>query len=385
MTKKIRILRLIARLNVGGPARHVVWLTSRQKGRHDVLLASGRVEGGEAEMTAFIREEGAEVAYVEGLGRSIGPRDLAVFWRVLKLVREFQPDIIDTHTAKAGLHGRAAAWLVNLFRPRRRRIRTVHTFHGHVLHGYFSAAVSRFFLFLERLLGRHASDRIVVISQQQLEELSGRYRVAPRERFRLVRLGMDLDAIRKRPGDAATGDVVRVGLVGRLTAIKNPDLFLEAGRLVRAEEPAVRLVFIGDGELRPGLEEKARALGVSAEFLGNRDDINAIMADLDVLAISSDNEGTPMSVLEAFAARVPVAGTKAGGVVDLLADGRGLLSEKGDAAGLAANILRLLREPALRQEAIVKAAEYVWREYWLDRMLGEMSALYEEILEDARP
>ncbi len=381
MTKKIRILRLIARLNVGGPARHVVWLSSRLSDRHEVVLASGRVEAGEAEMTAFCRAEGVTPLYIEGLGRSIGLRDIPVFFRVLKLVRELQPEIIDTHTAKAGLHGRAAAWWVNLFRGRERRIRTVHTFHGHVLHGYFSPAVSRLFLFLERFFGRRASDRIVVISAQQMEELSGRYRVAPRERFRLVRLGMDLDAIRKR-STSGVGAEIRIGLVGRLTAIKDPRIFLEAGRIVQAAEPRAKLVFIGDGEMRGELEEASRSAGVRSEFLGNRDDINAILADLDVLVISSRNEGTPMSVLEAFAARVPVAATKAGGVVDLLADGRGLLSEIGDAEGLAANILRLLGDETLRQTVTTKGAEYVWREYRLERMLGEMSALYEELVEE---
>lgn len=378
--KKIRILRLIARLNVGGPARHVIWLTSRLGDRHEIMLASGSVEANEREMTEFCREEGVTPVYVAGLGRSIGLGDVAAFFRVLRLIREFQPDVVDTHTAKAGLLGRAAVWVTNLGRRRDQRIRTVHTFHGHVLHGYFSPLVSRFFHFLERLLGRHATDAIVVISPQQFDELAHHYHIAPPEKFHMVPLGMDLDAIARRP-DGAGGPQqaqIRVGLVGRLTAIKDPLMFLEAGRLVQVADPRVKLVVIGDGELRETMEHTATASGADVEFLGNRDDINLLMATLDVLAISSLNEGTPMSVLEAFAAGVPVAGTRVGGVIDLLNGGRGLLSEMKDAAGLASNILRLIREPDLAASVRACASTYVHLNYKLGRLLEDMSAIYDE-------
>ena len=374
---KRKVLRLIARLNVGGPARHVVWLTSRaDPGRWAVTLGSGHVEANEAEMTDFIRAEGVTPLYLDGLGRSIGPRDLPAFLRVLRLMRRLEPDIVDTHTAKAGLLGRLAAFLLNLRPWKRKRIRTVHTFHGHVFHGYFSPLASRIFLLIERFLGRFATDRIVVISRQQFEELAFRYRVAPPERFRIVPLGIDLDRFNPSPRDLATRLEIRVGLVGRLTAIKNPDLFLEAGFLVRGQEPRIRLVVIGDGELRGELEEKARGL---AEFLGNRDDIETLMPTLDLLVISSNNEGTPMSVIEAFAAGVCVVGTKAGGVVDLLADGRGLLSERGDATALADNILRVIREPMLAAAMRERALAYVQKEYPLARLMADMEKLYAEM------
>jgi glycosyltransferase involved in cell wall biosynthesis len=368
-------------LNVGGPARHVVWLTSRaDPGRWAVTLGTGHVEANEAEMTDFIRAEGVTPVYLEGLGRSIGPRDLPAFLRVLRLMHRIEPDIVDTHTAKAGLLGRLAAFILNLRPWKKKRIRTVHTFHGHVFHGYFSPLVSRIFLLIERFLGRFATDRIVVISRQQFEELAFRYRVAPPGRFRIVPLGIDLDRFKPVPRDLAEAREIRVGLVGRLTAIKNPDLFLEAGFMARGQEPRIKLVVIGDGELRRDLQEKAQGL---VEFLGNRDDIETLMPTLDILVISSENEGTPMSVIEAFASGVGVVGTRAGGVVDLLADDRGLLSDRGDATALSAHILRVIREPELAAAMRERALAYVRKEYPLARLMAEMERLYEEIISPA--
>jgi glycosyltransferase involved in cell wall biosynthesis len=383
---KIKVLRIIARLNIGGPARHVIWLQSRLAERFDQRLLSGRVESNEAEMTGMMRDEGVEPVYVEGLGRSIGPRDLPAFLRVLRTMMAFDPDVVDTHTAKAGMLGRMAALCLNLARPWR-KIRTVHTFHGHVLHGYFSPSVSRLFLAIERFLGRFATSRIVVITDQQFDELARTYRVAPPDRFRVVPLGIDLEEFRPREVNPNRSAPFRVGLVGRLTAIKDPMLFLEAGRRVRREDARIQLVVVGDGEMRGEME---KAVGGAAgavetaprgvEFLGNRNDIAEVLSTLDLLVISSRNEGTPMSIIEAFAAGVPVVGTRAGGVVDLLADGRGLLSEIGDAAGLAANILRVARDPELAASMRERSLAYVREKYALPRMLDDMANLYEEVV-----
>ncbi len=372
---KIKIMRIIARLNIGGPARHVIWLTSRAGPDFEPILVSGHVEANEEEMTAFCRAEGVTPLYLSGLGRSIGLKDLAVFLKILRLIHLHNPDIIDTHTAKAGMLGRSAALVLNLVRAK--RIRTVHTFHGHVLHGYFSPLMTTVFRGIERFLGRFASDRIIVISRQQFDELALHYRVADPSVFRIVPLGIDVNAFKPRSADMGEGGAnIRIGLVGRLTAIKDPFLFLEAGRIVMKEEPRARLVFIGDGEMRAELE---RAAGAEAEFLGNRNDIENLMPTLDILAISSKNEGTPMSVIEAFAAGVVVVGTGAGGVVDLLAEERGLLSEIGDAGALAANILRFIREPELARQVRRKALDFVRREYALDRMMFDMEKVYREL------
>jgi glycosyltransferase involved in cell wall biosynthesis len=379
---KIKVLRIIARLNIGGPARHVLWLQSRLARRFDQKLLSGRVESNEVEMTGMMTDEGVEPVYIEGLGRSIGPRDLPAFLRVLRAMVAFDPDVVDTHTAKAGMLGRLAALVINIVRPWK-RIRTVHTFHGHVLHGYFSPAVSKFFLAIERFLGRFATSKIVVITDQQFKELAHTYRVAPPDRFRVVPLGIDLNAFRPRSVSADLTKPFRIGLVGRLTAIKDPLLFLEAGFAARREETRIQLVVIGDGEMRAEMEKAAGtggAVPTGVEFLGNRNDIAAVLSHLDLLVISSRNEGTPMSVIEAFAAGVPVVGTKAGGVVDLLADGRGLLSEIGDAKALTENILRVARDPKLAASMRDRALVYVRERYALTRMLEDMAELYEEVV-----
>lgn len=370
-------MRLIARLNVGGPARHVIWLTSRLPKRFERCLVTGHVEANEEEMTHLCAEEKVTPVYVSGLGRSIGPRDLAAFRRVLKLMRAYDPDIVHTHTAKAGMLGRGAAWLLNHTTRRSRPIRVIHTFHGHVLHSYFSAPVTAFFRLIERMLGHHATDRVVVITEQQRRELAETYRVAPPERFRVIPLGLDLSGFTPRAAAIAAGDTIRVGFVGRLTAIKDPLLFLAAGAQAIAAEPRVRLVVIGDGEMRGAMEAAAPP---GTEFLGNRDDIASLMPTLDILVISSLNEGTPLSVIEAFAAAVPVATTAAGGCVDLLADGRGLVSPIGDGDALAANILRLIREPGLAEAQRQRAFAFVRRQYDLGRLLRDVELLYDDVM-----
>ncbi|RMH55316.1 MAG: glycosyltransferase family 1 protein [Candidatus Hydrogenedentota bacterium] len=375
--EKKKVMRVIARLNVGGPARHVVWLSARLDRCFETRLVTGFVEANEEEMTSFYRAEGITPVYIRGLGRSIGLRDLPAFFRLLCEMRRFRPDIVHTHTAKAGLLGRSAALLLNLSG---RRIRTVHTFHGHVLHGYFSAPVSLLFRLLERFLGHVATDRVIAISRQQFEELCFRYKVAPQERFRIIPLGLDLAPLeavaRNRPSHPRKPP--RIGFIGRLTSIKEPHVFLEAIRRVQKTERDAVAVIAGDGELRSELEQIAPP---GTRFLGNRSEIAEVLSEIDLLALSSRNEGTPLSIIEAFAAGVPVASTAAGGCIDLLADGRGLLSPIGEPDLLAQNILRLLRDEPLRSETIRRASEFARSHYNLDRLLSDIESLYSELLQ----
>ena len=376
--EKIRVLRIIARLNVGGPARHVIWLTSRLSSRFDRILVTGDVEKNEDELSALYREEKVQPIYLDGLGRSIGIRDIFALFRMISLIREYKPDIVHTHTSKGGFLGRLAVMYLNLFR--RKKIKTVHTFHGHVLHSYFSWPVTMMFRLIEKFLGRFGTDRIVTITQQQLDEIAGTYKIAPREKFRLIRLAIDLD--RFEPQDRSIGEreTIKIGFVGRLTAIKNPRLFLRAGGFVIDKNPKARLVVIGDGELRGAMLSEAHH---NSDFLGNRDDIYRLIPDLDVLVISSHNEGTPVSVLEAFASGTVVACTKAGGCIDLLADGRGLLSELGDATELADNIMQYINDPELVKTTREKARKFVLENYNLKRLVGDIESLYDELIAES--
>jgi glycosyltransferase involved in cell wall biosynthesis len=343
------------------------------------------------------------------LSREIRPfRDWASLRRVEALVEAFDPDVLHTHTAKAGFVGRWAALRANRRRLRAGRppIRVVHTFHGNVLSGYFSPAKSLLFRGIERQLARRATDAIVVLSPQQREDIVVRHRVVPAERVYVIPLGLDLSEFERLPARGrfrseiglGTGDVV-FGMVGRIAPIKNHKLFLRATAIVARSLPAARFVVVGGGEGAEGLRRLASELGIGdrVRFAGVRTDLSSVYADLDVMALTSRNEGTPLSLIEAMAAGVPVVATDVGGVRDLLtqewsgdivsrrfhtsAQPRGLLVASGDAEGFAAALLRLAREAALARTLGEAGRAYAFRYHGLPRLLEDVDRLYRLTLE----
>lgn len=383
--RPIRVLRLIARLNTGGPARHVAWLTRGLRAfNYHTTLATGVVEPPEASMEDDLRTAGLEWTRLSALRRSLGLHDLRAFFQVLALLRTTRPEILHTHTAKAGFLGRLAALVVNLFRAE--PIRVVHTFHGHTLHGYHGPLAERVFLLLERFLGRFATDRIVVLSPAQRDELAERFRIAPRDRFVVVPLGLDLTpfenlpprgAVRARLGLAE--DAFLVGAVGRLAPIKNLGVLIEA---VARTDPSVHLLLVGEGEEEAELRVRAERCGVTerVHFWGGETNVARIYADLDLLALSSRNEGTPLSAIEAMASGVPVVGTAVGGLVDLLDDRRGLLVPPDEVDSLADAIERLRRDENLRRDTAARARAYVRTTHALPRLLESLDRLYRALL-----
>lgn len=388
----LRVLRVIARLNVGGPARHVVLLDEGL--RHhgcSTLLAHGDVADGEASMEALARNAGIPTRRIPGLGRAVRPfDDVRAFAALLRLTFSFRPDVVHTHTAKAGSLGRASAWLYNLTRPRRQRCLIVHTFHGHVLHGYFGPFRSAMIRWIERGLARLA-DHVLVLSPRLEEEIAGRHRVAPRAKVHVVPLGLHLDELlqierRVPPVADGTQDVV-FGYVGRLVPIKNVALLLDAFGRMRAQVPRARLVIVGDGELADDLRRKTVAAGIGSavEFAGWRSDLAAVYAGLDVLVLSSNNEGTPVAAIEAMAAGLPVAATAVGGVPDVIADGRtGVLVPPADAAALAGAMTRLALDPAERQRLGSAARQSVRVRYSSRRLVEDVGELYRNALNARR-
>ncbi|MBI4799094.1 MAG: glycosyltransferase, partial [Desulfarculus sp.] len=339
----IRVLRLIARLNVGGPARHVaVLMAGLDPGRFEQLLVAGRVQGDEDDMGPALRAQGLDYLEVPELGRSLHPwRDLKGLCKLLGVMARFRPQVVETHTSKAGFLGRLACWL---YRPYARLRgwpvpRAIHTFHGHTFHGYFSPAASAFFLSLERLLARLATWRVVVISQRQYEEICLHYRVGRPEQYKVLPLGIDLEPFSDpAPGRAAfraelglgQGDFL-IGAVGRVAPVKNYGLLLDAAAAFRRTRPylaaGVRWALIGGGPPAQvqALRDQARELGLEGRvlFLGSRPDPERFMPGLDALMLTSLNEGTPMVILEAGACGVPVLATAVGGVPDLLRQAQG--------------------------------------------------------------
>ncbi len=377
----IRIVRIIARLNVGGPAIHVTLLTEKLGApRYESTLVCGTIGSDEGDMAYYAEAHGVQPVIVPELGRSIHPlRDLVTLWTVYRLIRRLKPDVVHTHTAKAGFVGRVAAWLAGV--PV-----IVHTFHGHVLGGYFSPTTARIFTLLERMTAR-MSDTVITLSEGLRRELADDYHITKRSHITMLPLGLDLApfaAVQRRNGAFRRAyripeDAALIGIIGRIVPVKNHALFLEAAARVKRQSPKARFVIVGDGELRAQIEQQVDALGLrdSVIFTGWLRDVAPVYADLDVNVISSLNEGTPVSVIEALTARCPVVTTAVGGLPDLLDRGQlGLLVPSGDAEALANALLAVLRDPPDGAQAQALMLD----RYGIERLVSDLDSLYRGLL-----
>jgi glycosyltransferase involved in cell wall biosynthesis len=381
------VLRVIARMNIGGPAHHVSMLSGRlDPARFQTLLAYGRLGPGEGSFESLAHKEGCVVAAVPGLSPRMRPHaDVRALIGVIRLIRAYRPAIVHTHTAKAGFVGRLAAALGPKPRPL-----IVHTYHGHVLEGYFGPVRSAVYRLLERRLAR-VSACLIGVSQATVDDLV-RLRVAPAERFRVVPIGLDLQRFLQPSAEAATAlrdqcragaDEVLLGFVGRLVPIKRVDLVLRAVAAVRREGVPIRLMIVGDGPERASLEQLARRLGIDdvACFLGYLPDTSAAAAAADIAILASDNEGTPVALIEASAAGRPAVATAVGGVPDVVIAGAGVLVPAGDHAALAGAVVRLAGDAELRAEMGARAREHVVGMFSIERLLTDVERLYDELLD----
>jgi glycosyltransferase involved in cell wall biosynthesis len=424
----MKVVRIIARLNVGGPARHVVWLTAGlQSAEFESMLVAGVVPPGEDDMSYFAAEHAVSPVIIPEMSREISPKDAITVWKLFRLLKRVRPDLVHTHTAKAGTVGRLAGLLYRWWTPatligRPRRCRFVHTYHGHIFHSYYGRLKTRLFLLIEKTLARLATDRIIVISPQQRREIHETFGVGSARQFATIPLGLDTnlfaDYERRRPTLReelrADKEEILVGIVGRLTEVKNHRLFLEAAarfkeKLKRAgggggdAARRVRFVIIGDGQLRGALEEQARQLGLGDDllFLGTRNDPENFYPGLDVVALTSLNEGTPLTLIEAMANARPCIATAVGGVVDLLGERltasseeddaseeawtvceRGVRVQANDAESFSQALARLIAEPDLRNDLGERGRRYVVENYSKDRLLADVEKLYRELAEE---
>ena len=396
----MKILRIIARLNVGGPARHVVWLTEAlNDDEFESVLLAGTVPEGEENMEYFAREHGVQPRFIKEMSRELSLKDALTFFKIFSEIRRHRPDIIHTHTAKAGTVGRAAAFLHRLLGG---SVHVVHTFHGHVFHSYYGKGKTRLFVAIEKLLARIATDKIVVISPQQLNEIHHEFGVGRAGQFEIVPLGIDVASftdsaskrrvIRDRLGIA--DDQILVGFVGRLTEIKDLSLYLQVAARTPDEPgtPAIRFVIAGDGHMRRSLEREAaeRGLNEKLSFLGNDPDAPAIYAALDIVALTSLNEGTPLSLIEAMAAGRPVISTVVGGVVDLLGetvsehDGfrvcrRGVGIDTRSPDDFTKGLIYLVKNESLRETLALTGQQFARGTYSKERLVEDIKKLYREL------
>ena len=380
-------MHVIARLNVGGAALHVLQLAREQERRgHNVLVVAGTLAPGEESMEYVADELGIQLLRVPVLQRELSVRaDPAAILALRRILRQRRPDVLHTHTAKAGATGRLAAVSSGGARPRA----IVHTYHGHVLSGYFSRRWERIFRWIERGLAL-TSGALIAVSDEVRDDLVG-FGVAPARRFVVVPYGFDLPAwgcgrrgaTGMRAEIGADESTFVVGWAGRLTAIKRPLDLIRTLRALRDDQVDALLVLVGDGEDRPIVEALAADLEVAdrCRLVGFQQSIRPWYAAFDALLLTSANEGTPVVAIEALAAERPVVATRAGGTGAVVRNGEsGYLEPIGDTAALAGRLATLARDPKLRARFGAHGAEDVRARFAVGRMADEVDAIYRRLL-----
>lgn len=383
----MKVLRIIARLNIGGPARHVVLLDRglRERG-YQTLLVHGSLDPGEGSLEQLAVDHGVPTCRVPELGRRINVfSDVQAFFSLLKITFREEPDVVHTHTAKAGTLGRLAAMVFNLTRPRAKRCVIVHTFHGHVLTGYFGPWGSRLARLAERALAM-GTDSIVVLSASQKRDIVSRFAIASDAQTFIVPLGLDLaPLLQLQGGDAELrselgipSDVVVIAYVGRMVGVKDLGVLIRAFAMA-GRDRRLSLLLVGDGPLRVELERMVHEAGVETRtrFLGWRQDLPSVYAAADICALSSVNEGTPVSLIEAMAAGKPVVASAVGGVPDIVKNGEtGLLFAAGDAEAMAMALSQLSQNAQERDRMGRLAREMVSKRFSCDRLVEDINRLY---------
>jgi glycosyltransferase involved in cell wall biosynthesis len=391
-----RVLRILNRLIVGGPVLNATYLTKYLPPEFETLLVVGERE--DHEKNADFLAEQLEIDYITipQMGRSIHPvNDYHAYRSLKKIIREFKPDVVHTHAAKPGALGRLAASACNV--PA-----IVHTYHGHVFHSYFNSLKSNFFINTERFLARKSSC-IIAISEAQKKELVKEFKIAPEHKFRVIPLGLDLDKFQENQEEkryqfrrefGLSEDEIAIGIIGRLVPVKNHHLFLKAiDHVLKNSNKKIKAFIIGDGETRSSLEISATQAGIeySNQLLPNptaplvftswRTDIDIINAGLDIVTLTSFNEGTPVSLIEAQAANKPIVSTRVGGIGDIVMEGKtALLADVNDADTFCSHLLRLIENDELRYQIGMNSSHHVMQRYSYQRLMHDMSSLYFQLL-----
>ncbi|MBK9148471.1 MAG: glycosyltransferase [Flavobacteriales bacterium] len=405
-----RVLQILNRFNLGGPTHNAAYLTRYMAPEFETLLVGGSQEFSEAASHHITRSLGVEPMILPELQREVAPwRDRSAYRRIKQVIKDFKPDIVHTHAAKAGAVGRMAAADLGV-----RGI--VHTFHGHVFHSYFGPVRTALYKSIERFLAKR-THRIIAISDRQREELVDEHRICDGSKVEVIPLGFDLmpfqvEQERKRSlfrhvyGVAA--DEIAVGIVGRLVPIKNHDLFLDVVARVRERSGLkLRAFIVGDGEERERLQAETARRGLSqangpyfnghpfghgvngkpmvkpaeVTFTSWIKEVDIVNAGLDIAMLTSLNEGTPVSLIEAQASNRPVVSTDVGGIRNIVSAGKtALLCPSGDADGLADALERLARSESLRHRMGQGGWDFVRERYHFTRLVNDTARLYRELL-----
>ncbi len=391
-----RVLILINRLNLGGPAFHVATLTKYLSPEFEMLLVAGTKDDSEESSDYIVKNMGLNFVSLPEMHRSLNPfKDYRSYKALRKMIREFKPDIVHTHAAKAGALGRLAALHEKV--PV-----IIHTFHGHVFHSYFSPFKTKIFLKIERYLAKKSSG-IIAISERQKKDLTLKYRVSTVAKVHMIPLGFDLRSFRENISEKREAfrkkylledDEIAIGIIGRLVPVKNHPLFLaSAASILKQTKKKVRFFVIGDGESKELLFREAEALGLDYTYFRSKPikadltfcswikDVDVAISGLDIVALSSHNEGTPVSLIEAQAGDKPVISTNVGGIENVVVkNGTALLVDSNDYIDYAEQLLRLIEDDELRHRLGNNGWEFVREKFHFTRMIKEVSMLYKQLL-----
>lgn len=391
-----KVLRILNRFNVGGPTHNATFLTKYLYPEYETKLIAGKKLPSEASSEYMLKENEIDFEIIDDMSRSINIiKDLKSFFRIKKIIREFKPDIVHTHASKSGALGRLAAIASNV--PI-----IVHTFHGHVFHSYFGNLKTRFYIFLERFLAKKSS-AIIAISDLQRKELINDFDICSETQTHTIPLGFNLkkfqdDNLLKRNifrnEFNLEEDLIAVGIIGRLTPIKNHPFFLEAvKKLLGMTSRKFKVFIVGDGEDKKALEVLCNELNLTfnAEgiedpliyFTSWRKDMDAVYAGLDLVALTSKNEGTPVTLIEAQASNKPIVTTDVGGVRDVvMPDVTAYVSDKNDSTKFATNMSLLLNNDSERLRMGSAGYNHVSELFSYKRLVKDVSELYENLLNE---
>lgn len=390
-----RVLRIINRLNLGGPTYNVAYLTKFLEPQFETLLVSGMKDDTEESSEFILNKYGIKPVYIPEMKREIDwKNDRLAYKKIKQLITDFKPDIVHTHAAKSGAIGRLAAYYSNV--PI-----VLHTFHGHVFHSYFSPIKTRFFIETERYLAKK-STKIIAISDVQKEELTNTYKICQPNQMEVVPLGFDLDRFQQNTKEKRQqfrakylldDDEIAISIIGRLVPVKNHSFFIEVAKwILQITTKKVRFLIIGDGESRTQVESDLQQAGLdyTDALKENRKatvvltswikEIDVAIAGSDIIAMTSLNEGTPVSLIEAQAGNKPIISTRVGGIENVVSDQTGFLCPVNDIGYYTQQLLQLIENDPLRQRLAANGWAFVNEKFSYRRLCSDMSNLYNRLL-----
>jgi glycosyltransferase involved in cell wall biosynthesis len=384
-----KVLRIINRFNIGGPTYNATFLTRYIKDDFETLLIGGLPEKNESDSLHILEEYGVEPLLIKELQRTPNFRsDREAYRKIKSLIEEFKPDIVHTHASKAGALGRKAAVACGV--PI-----IVHTFHGHVFHSYFGKMKTQLFKFIERRLAAK-SDGIIAISELQKKELGSIHKICSPDKIKVISLGFDLERfhsnkdqnrIEIRNKYAINEDEIAIAIVGRLVPIKNHTLFLKAiEHVLENTSKKIKVFIVGDGEERSAIEDQINLIHLKFKdvivMTSWIKDIGVFNSGMDIICLSSDNEGTPVSLIEAQAGNLPIVTTDVGGVRDVVLDGQtAFVVEKNNLSQFSEKLLLLVNDDNLRKQMSLNGWDFVREKFHYTTLVKNMEDYYQELLD----